>query len=338
MRLPGRLSMLVGAGCLAWAGAASSAEPPPQSNAAVAEALFRHGRELLDAGKVAEACDKFAASQRADPALGTLLNLAACHERQGLTATAWSEFTDALGEATRTHDKRATYARGRLAALEQTLFRLVIEVSDPPAELAVRLDGQPLGREALGTPLPVNPGDRVLEATAPGRERWTQTVPVPKTTGQLRLEIPALAMRPPAAPVVVAAPAAVPSVPPPIPTLELTDQDRALQTRHRVGLAVGAGGAVLVGVGAAFGLKAMGRHDDSKAHCQGTVCDPAGVTLNHDAKSAATVSTIAFGVGLAAVAGGAWLLFVPPKTESGGVSVAPLLGAQALGLAAQGRF
>src|SRR5215471_19286696 len=105
------LAIVMGVGLPA---VAVAAEPPPEGNAAIAEALFRHGRELLDAGKVSEACEKFAASQRADPALGTLLNLAACHEREGRTATAWSEFTDAYAQATGAHDKRASYAQTRL--------------------------------------------------------------------------------------------------------------------------------------------------------------------------------------------------------------------------------
>ncbi len=43
--------------------------------------------------------------RRLDPAGGTLLVIALCHEGQGKTATAWAEFGVALGEARK--DKRA---------------------------------------------------------------------------------------------------------------------------------------------------------------------------------------------------------------------------------------
>jgi hypothetical protein len=307
-------------------------EPPPQGNAAIAEALFRHGRELLDAGKVSEACEKFAASQRADPALGTLLNLAACHEREGRTATAWSEFTDAYGQATTAHDKRASYAQTRLAALEKTLFRVVIEVADAPADLVVRLDGQALGREALGTPLPVNPGERTIEAQAAGRQSWSRTLAVPKTAGQERIEIPALAA---VATAVTAPPPTVLETPVgSIPQADLR-ADRARYARLKLGLGVAGAGVVAVGVGAVFGVKAMNKNDDSKPHCQMNVCDPAGVQLNHDAKSAATVSTVLFGLGLAAMGAGAWLIFSRPHS-SATASVAPTEGGAAVSVA--GRF
>jgi predicted negative regulator of RcsB-dependent stress response len=59
---------------------------------AAAEAAFDAARKHLDAGELDQACAKFEASQRLSPAVGTLLNLADCHERAGRTATAWATF------------------------------------------------------------------------------------------------------------------------------------------------------------------------------------------------------------------------------------------------------
>ena len=58
------------------------AEGTPEEKA-VATALFKEARELMDRGEIAAACDKFAESQRLEPAGGTLLNLAVCNEKRG---------------------------------------------------------------------------------------------------------------------------------------------------------------------------------------------------------------------------------------------------------------
>src|SRR5262245_14436526 len=71
---------------------ARTAYPQP----ALAEQLFIDGQALMTKGEIAQACLKFAESHRLDPKLGTLLNLATCHEAEGKLATSWSEFTDAL--------------------------------------------------------------------------------------------------------------------------------------------------------------------------------------------------------------------------------------------------
>src|SRR6478735_9605838 len=57
---------------------AGAASPTDQAKA---EALFDEGRRLLAAARFAEACPKFAESQRLDSALGTLLNLGDCYEK-----------------------------------------------------------------------------------------------------------------------------------------------------------------------------------------------------------------------------------------------------------------
>src|SRR5262249_3151976 len=127
---------------------------------AVAEALFQRGRALVAEGKIAEACTKFAESQRIEAKIGTLLNLADCHERQERTATAWAEYSEAFAQALRADQKeRQDFAEERIRALEKRLSRLRIESESPLAGMSASIDGVHLGAAVFDTPVPVDPGD-----------------------------------------------------------------------------------------------------------------------------------------------------------------------------------
>ncbi|MGA3123434.1 MAG: Tex-like N-terminal domain-containing protein, partial [Polyangiaceae bacterium] len=101
-------------------GAASArawADPTDQDKA-LATSLYDEGRALFSQNKVSEACRKLEESQRLVPAHGTLLNLAACHEREGLAASAMAEFREARELAERDHDSdRVAFADEHLKAL-----------------------------------------------------------------------------------------------------------------------------------------------------------------------------------------------------------------------------
>src|SRR5690349_12619904 len=101
-------------------------------NAAAADQLYKEARALAQKGKHAEACPKFEASYKLDRALGTLLNLADCHEHVGKVASAWAEWNEAIDMAKRANDdKREKFATKRRNEIEPKLPRLAVEVTNP---------------------------------------------------------------------------------------------------------------------------------------------------------------------------------------------------------------
>ncbi|MBX3127386.1 MAG: tetratricopeptide repeat protein [Polyangiaceae bacterium] len=313
------------------------------SDRVAAEALFEQARTLMEAKRYDEACTKFEQSQRIDPAIGTLLYLADCYERSGRLASAWATFREgasvarAAGQA-----ERAAAGEKRAELLAARLSKLVIEVAASNRDIAgfvVTRRGASVDPGVFGVEVPVDPGPHEITARAPGYQDFTATVKVGESAARERVTIPPLerSAQPAAAPEPVAAPAVVtPPVGPPPPADRGTRDGSGQRT---AGLVVGGLGVVGVGVGAFFGLRAIGKNDDAKALCpRGNVCDePRGVDLTDDAKGAALVSNIAFGVGAAAVIGGAVLYLTAPSSPAG-VRLYPAVSTRAGGLSLGGRF
>src|SRR5687768_11915066 len=109
------------------------ASPARADNAAIANALFDEGKRLMQSGKFAEACTKFADSQRLDPGVGTILNLAACYEKNGQTASAWSAYRAAAAAARdKGQSAREKAARESVARLEPGLLKVIVTVTPQP--------------------------------------------------------------------------------------------------------------------------------------------------------------------------------------------------------------
>jgi hypothetical protein len=123
-----------------------------------------------------EACPKIAESQRIEPRVGTLLNLAVCHEQTGKVATAWVQYQQVLTSArAEGQTERERLATERIAAIEGRVPWLTLGVStgeEPVHGLSVRLDGAPLEPMAWNREMPVDPGEHRAVATAPERKTW----------------------------------------------------------------------------------------------------------------------------------------------------------------------
>ena len=144
---------------------------------------------------------------------------------------------------------------------------------------------------------------------------------------------PRVAPKPPVAP--GPSPASPPPAPPPVvPPPAAEGRDGSGQ--RTIAYVLGGAGLAGIAAGSVFGLVAISKNGSSNAdgHCDATGCDPAGKQLRQDALSAATASTVAFGVGLAALAAGVVVYLTAPD----GVHVGPAVGASYGGLVLGGHW
>ena len=308
--------------------ARSHAEPSTQEKA-LASRLFDDASKAMAEGKTEIACPKYAESERLDPELGTLLHLGECYAKLNKTASAWTSFKEASDIATQRNDPRASKIRERLTALEKNMSNVVIAVaSTEPAGLEVRQDGAVVGRAGWGTPIPVDPGEHELTATAPGAKPREVAFTVPDKPQTLTVNLPALELLP-ANPETQAPTLGGPTNPAGTQAANTApDQSRSWFSEHQraVGLVIGGVGVVGIGVGSAFGLLAKSTYDKSDPHCSGDHCDSAGHAFRESGLSKAMVSDVAFGVGAAALIGGAVLFLTSPKSSTHAAFVTPIFG------------
>jgi hypothetical protein len=316
------------------------AQPRTGDTSVAAETLFREGKRLMKDGKLAEACDKLAASDRIEESVGTLLNLADCREKNGQLATAWAMFLRAASIARTGGDGgREAEARKRASALETQLAYLTISV--PQAShvdgLIIKRDGEPIDVALWNQGVPVDVGSYEISGQAPGHEQWSTRVQIAANGARTSVEVPRFKQLKDLAP-----PPATPLATPAAPSNDGDDDERrpaphaTMFTRRRIAAlaSAGVGVAGIVG-GVGFGLAATHLQHESDAICPASNCgDAHALDLNKRAQRDALASEVSFAIGGAAVAGAAvlWVIGAPTHvTET--VGVAPVIGNGRIGLA-----
>ncbi|MEO8703475.1 MAG: hypothetical protein ABI867_25735 [Kofleriaceae bacterium] len=278
-----------------------------------ADKLFKQAVELRDKDP-AKACALFEQALGFNPqAIGTRLNVALCDERLGRIASAVEKFSEVADRARdQKLDEYLRVAEERLAVLTPDVPFLTITLVAPAPETTVVIDDRVIAADKLAK-LAVDPGDRVVVVSAPGRVAYRTTVRVLKRS-TATLEIPALA-----------------------PSVIVKSSRRTVAV---IAMATG-GGLVLTGV--VLGLVARGRYNSTLANdCDANkVCSAEGASDIESARTLGNVGTAITIVGLGtAVAGGVlWYLSPRPHTNlERGVSVLPQLAPGTAGIVAVGRF
>jgi hypothetical protein len=332
-----RVLLVAGITASVAAGGANAAAQAPSNSTVTAEALFEEARSLVAAGKYAEACPKFADSERLGPSVATLLNLANCWEKAGHTATAWATYREAASAANAAgrKDYLAT-AQRRADGLASKLARLTITVAQPAPGQQVKRDGIPVDSAEWNLGIPVDTGPHTVDASAPGRKSWSITVDVAQDGAQSTVGIPPLEEAPADAapsPTAPAVPEAVSSAPASAPPSEPATASGGGGTQRLVGAIVAGVGVVGLGAGGVFALGAKSKYNDSLKNCETAnpdLCSSTGISQRDDARSAGNVATVFVGVGAAALVAGGIIFFTAPRSTSGSsaatLQVIPTLG------------
>ena len=321
MTRPGSSPAILLAAALSLAAAPASADEPAGANLANAEELFQQGKAALVAKDYPRACKLLEASLRLDPATGTYLNLAACHEEVGKIATAFGEFRLVEQRARQANQTdREEYARKHADLLAPRLPRVQIRVA-PEAMiegLDVRIDGVPEVPDLWEKGIPVDPGKRRVVASAPGRKSFTAIADVDDEGIRVPVVIPPL----PLAPVVVAEPPPRKTTAEDLAAIEAVAASRA---RRAVGYATGGVGLASLGVGVVTGVFALreGKRSACPAPCYTTNPDGTPSKELEDARAAydsarvySTITNIAVVVGAVGVGVGAYFVLTSSPRRS----------------------
>jgi serine/threonine-protein kinase len=272
------------------------------------------------------------------------LYLGECFERVGKTASAWAAFREAASLATNSNQAdRARVASGRAQELEPKLSRLTVELAPEVARIdgvVVKRGNQRVEPSLYGTPLPIDPGEYVIEVSAPGYEKWTTPIKVEGGGASASVRVPGLVKAPESAtpPPAVTPPGGNGEKAAPVRLPPRTDD--GISTQQTLGLVIGGVGVIGLGLGSYFGIRAISQNSDAEQHCpKSPKCnDTEGPSLTDKALRNASAANIAFAAGGVLVATGAVLYLTGGRSDEDRVALVPLLAPGAAAASISGRF
>jgi hypothetical protein len=312
------------------------AAAPAFADKAAADAAFDEAKRLAAAGNLAEACPKFEVSYNEDPQVGSILNLADCHERLGKLATARAEFHTAVELSHQRKDARESYARERAGKLDPRVAHLVMHRRAGIDGLHVKLDERDV-TAMIDVDLPIDSGHHVI-ATSSATGTWTSALEIESDGIHRELAVPG-DETPIAAPV---QPVELPPGQRAMPPFEqpVDDTGAVRHTRHVLAVTLASVGVASLGAGFVMGGFAI--HDvnvatsgGAMAPCMKTAsgnpeysCDSAGKSKLDAASTDALASDVLVGVGAAAIAAAAIVWFTAPSER---VTVTPIASLTTVG-------
>jgi hypothetical protein len=276
-------------------------------NADEGKRAFAAGVILLqdpDGAKYEEAIVQFRRAYELVGSWKILGNIGLCAlklERDGEAIEAYEKYLEG-GKKEIAPDERAQVERD-LVALRAQIARAALQLPSPSGTLIdERMDARGtkiINRYNATTPelrLGLHPGEHVLTFRGSnGDSKWEVSLE-PKASVSHRFEMKSA--EPPSA-------------------LKPAPEPARSSGSATAGYVIGGVGVAGLVVGSIFGFKTLSKKGERDDVCSnGTCTDPKGPQLDEEARQAATISTVAMGVGLVGVGVGAWLVLSKPSSPS----------------------
>jgi hypothetical protein len=351
MRVPSAalLALAVGLGApLLAAPAASAADEPSASGLKMAQDLVEEGRVLGKDGRWGDALERFrraeSLSHRTTPQLAFYVGYA--EARVGKLVAANVDLHRAI-ELARTAGNESVVkaAQAELPDLEARTPAVVVTVGGKGEPRGLSIDGGALDVAALGTPIPLDPGEHTVTVTFASGAATRSVSLAERQRATLAVDAPeGAALAPATSPVPPSAPATSPPADAGTPATTTT----AGSTRKTLGVVgMGVGGATLVASGVFYLLARSAISPvTSKCPSAGSCAVPVGSPLPgdyDDARNKQSIALVLAGVGAAVGIAGV-VLFATGGGSAGGAGssaaarLAPWVGAGGGGASLGGAF
>jgi len=289
-----------------------------------ADRLIAEGVELRRAGDEQGAFDRFREAYELSPSPRAQGQMGLAAKSLRLWLDAERHLEGALSSAADPWvDKNREALQQALDVVVTNVASLRVETNVPRAKLF--LNGREIAELPMRQAVRVLAGAAELEVHAPGYRTAVrrETLAARRVTA-LRIDLVAETPAPPVAP---EKPAASPT---PAPARAPIDQDAGAggtSSQRTWAYVAGGVGVVGIGVGTYFGLRTLSLKNERDEECPESACkSERGVDLDESARSAALVSTIGFGVGVAALGTAVVLWFTEPDRDAKRAGVGATVG------------
>lgn len=316
------------------------AAEPTAAERETARGLLKEGDWLFASKKYDEALERYRAAHGIMGLPSTGMAVVRCLSEKGRLVEARDLAVQIARSAPVPNENRAmaearAEAGKAAAALEPRIPVLTLRVSGlAQGQTAhVVIDGIPIPDAAIGQPWKLDPGKHAIEARAEGmatRRLERDFEEGARAAVDVALEPEASA---PAGAAQVPAPLAssAPAVPGPVTSSPGADKGIPAVSSGRpptpvLGYALAGVGAASVAAGLAFGWKALERKSYRDDHCDATGCDQSAIDADGSGRTWATWSTVATGIGAAALGAGLYVILSAPKGRAPATATLTPLG------------
>lgn len=328
-RVMRRIAFVVASRCanmgLASLAVASTYAPPLAAQDIEAERtkIYREGQKLADAGRWAEAAEKFRQVIKLRSAPKAIVALAFAEEKQKHLLEARELYRAAVAEANAAGlSKEFETARDSIGNVDAAIPRIVLGLESGVTLDQIKVDDKVVS--VVGTTLEVDPGQHSVVLIARGYQPFSTSIVVNEGNRvTLQVKLVAADVAPQPASSASSQGSSSPRAPANPPTDASSSKSPEKRSPSRVGpIVVASAGVVFVAVGTALVVAARNDYDSALSLCGGSKACPKSVEpivspKIDDARDKVRTGDLAIGVGVAAVLGaGGWWWFQSRSASS----------------------